>query len=199
MSMTHIARVPTTMTADEFIGTDQSVFGNEWRYELVNGVIEGNAAPTPAHGVILANLVFALKTKLNAHGEGCYAETGSAATPARRQKNTARILDALVRCKGVPRVTFEIVSPSELQKIRERDKKREDVKDVEGVVQIIEIHQHTMAAHVHSKTETGVWELTPISGTEATLEISSIGISIPLIDLYENAMPADEAEASATE
>lgn len=192
--MTHIARVMTTMTADEFIGTDQSVFGDAWRYELVDGVIEGHAAPTPNHGVILANLVTALKIRLGGHAEGCRAETGSAAAPARQQKNTARIPDALVRCKNLPRVTFEIVSPSELQKIKERDKKREDVKEVEGVVQIIEIYQHTMAAHIHSKTEAGAWSLVPISGEEAMLEIASIGIAIPLIEIYENAIPADDEE-----
>jgi Uma2 family endonuclease len=194
MSMAHIARVTTTMTADEFIVTDQSVFGDDWRYELIDGAIEGNAAPTPTHGVILANLVTALKTRLRAHGERCHAETGSAAAPAREQRNTARIPDALVRCQGLPRVTFEIVSPSELQKIRDRDKKREDVKEVEGVVQIVEVYQHTMAAHIHSKTDTGVWGLVPISGKEAILEIESIGISVPLIEIYENAMPADDGE-----
>ena len=63
-------------------------------------------------------------------------------------------------------------------------------------MQIVEIYQHTMAAHVHSKTDTGIWGLFPVSGTMATIDMPSIGIAIPLIDLYENAMPA-EAEENA--
>lgn len=192
--MVQMARVPTSMTADEFVTTDQSVFGDKWRYELIDGLIEGHAAPSPTHDAILTNLVFALKGQLKSHTEGCYAETGSAAPPAREQRNTARIPDALVRCQSLPRVTFEIVSPSELKQIKERDQKREDVKAVDGVVQIIEIYQHTMAAHIHSKTEAGTWSLATISGRDATLEIASLQLSIPLIELYENAMPTDEAD-----
>ncbi len=196
--MTFLARVPTTMTAEEFIETDQSVFGNEWRYELIGGLIEANAAPTENHALILTNLAAALKIRLRHNPEGCRAQTGAAVAPSRKQRDTARIPDALVRCRGLPRVTFEIVSPSELRNIRKRDKKREDVKQVEGVVQIVEIYQHTMAAHLHGKTESGVWEMVPISGRDAVLDMPSLGISIPLADFYEDAMPPDE-DAGSTE
>ena len=80
---------------------------------------------------------------------------------------------------------------------QKRDKKRQDVKQVEGVVQIVEIYQHTMAAHLHSKTESGVWELAPNSGPDAILAMPSLGISMPLIDLYEDAMPPDETDQAA--
>jgi Uma2 family endonuclease len=190
--MAHIARVPTTMTADEFVDTDQCEFGDAWRYDLVDGVIEAHAAPSDRHGVILTNVVFALKSRLKNHREGCRAETGSAVIPSRKIRNTARIPDALARCQGLPRVTFEVVSPSELRHIKQRDRKREDVKQVEGVVQLVEIYQHTMAAHIHNKTGAGGWEFVTISGREAVLEVPSLGISIPLIEIYEDAMPADE-------
>jgi Uma2 family endonuclease len=190
--MTHLVRIPTTMTADEFVETDQCVFGDAWRYELVDGVIVAHAAASDRHAVILANVVFEVKGRLKDHGEGCYVETGSAVIPRRKTRNTARVPDALVRCKGFPRVTFEIVSPSELRHVRDRDKRREDVKQVEGVAQIIEIYQHTMAAHVHIRMEAGGWDFIPVSGSDASLDLPSLGISIPLIALYENAMPADE-------
>jgi hypothetical protein len=192
--MAHIARVPTTMTADEFIETDQCEFGDAWRYDLVDGVIEAHAAPSDKHALMLSNLIAALHGRLKSHEEGCRVETGGAVIPARKIRNTARIPDALARCKGLPRVTFEIVSPSELRHVKQRDKKREDVKQVEGVVQIIEIYQHTMAAHVHNRIAAGIWEFISVSGKEAGLDMPSLGISIPLIDLYEDVMPADEIE-----
>jgi hypothetical protein len=190
--MAHIARVPTTMTADEFVDTDQCEFGDAWRYDLVDGVIEAHAAPSDKHALMLSNLIAALHGKLRSHEAGCHVETGGAVIPARKIRNTARIPDALARCKGLPRVTFEIVSPSELRRVKQRDKKREDVKQVEGLVQIFEIYQHTMVAHVHSRTAAGIWEFVSVSGKEAGLDMPSLCISIPLIDLYEGAMPADE-------
>ena len=189
--MAHVARVPSTMTADEFVTTDQSCFGNDWRYELVDGVIVGHAAPSPTHAVILVNLVAALKSRLREHADGCRVEAGSAATPEREQRSTARIPDAMVRCRGLPRVTFEVVSPSELQKLRDRDNKRQDVKDVEGVVEIVEIYQHTMAAHIHRRTESGVWSFTPVNGPDQALELTSIGVSVPLLELYEDVVPEE--------
>ncbi len=113
--------------------------------------------------------------------------------PNRKTRNTARVPDALVCCQGLPRVTFEIVSPSELRHIEQRDKKRDDVKQVEGVVQIIEIYQHTMAAHLHNNTVSGAWEFVAVSSNNAVLNIPGIGLSIPLSALYEHALPADEA------
>ena len=191
--MAQFARIPSTLTASEFIATDQCRFGNAWRYELIDGVIVGHAAPSPTHGVILANLVAALKSRLKNHAEACRVEAGSAATPERQHRDTARIPDALVRCKGLPRVTFEVVSPSELQRLKDRDGKRQDVKDVAGVVGIVEIYQHTVAAHLHAKTASGVWSFTPINGADKTLDLASLGISIPLTELYEGAMPDEEA------
>ena len=143
--MTHIARIPSDLTADQFLEADQRAFGDAWRYELVDGTIVAQSAPSPRHGAILAGLVGALTSRLKGRPNGCVPETGSGAVPAREQRNTARIPDALVRCGDRPRVTFEIVSPSELRDWQSRDKKRLDVQDVEGVVEIIEISQREIA------------------------------------------------------
>jgi hypothetical protein len=47
-------------TADRFLVTDQHMFGDAWRYELVDGRVIAHAAPTPEHGAILAGLTTAL-------------------------------------------------------------------------------------------------------------------------------------------
>ena len=190
--MANLAPMRNAMTAEEFIATNQSRFGSAWRYELIDGAIVGHAAPTPAHAAILTNLGAILKQKLKGNAGGCRAETGSAATPEREQRNTARIPDALVRCGKLPRVTFEIVSPSELRDIRERDKKRQDVKDVEGVTEIVEVYQHTMAAHVHRRSSNGTWSFSSVSGPDDNIELESLGISIPLGELYDGITADDE-------
>ncbi len=196
MSMAHISRVLSTITAESFLNTDQRSFGPAWRYELIDGQIVAQAAPSPKHGRILAGLMRALGNRLSGNKNGCYPEAGSGAAPEREQHNTARIPDAMIRCKELPRVTFEIISPSELKDWQARDKKREDLQDIEGVTEIVEIYQEQMALHVYRRTATGTWDFSQEGGPTAVLNLFCAGeqMSIPLTEIYEFAMPADTTE-----
>lgn len=93
--MSQFARIGT-LRADDFLITDQGVFGDAWRYELVDGEILAHAAPAPEHGRILAGLIGALVKRLSGGKSGCRPESGSAVVPERRPRDTARIPDALV-------------------------------------------------------------------------------------------------------
>jgi Uma2 family endonuclease len=171
-------------TADEFLETDQHEFGDAWRYELVDGRIIAHAAPSPNHGAVLSGLNGALVTRLRGTLEGCRPEVGSGAAPKRQQRNTARIPDATVRCGDLPRVVFEVVSPSELKNWRARNRKRRDLQDVEGVQEIIELYQAEASAHIYRR-EGGSWSFDAIDGLDSILNLKSVGIEIPLSEVYE--------------
>jgi len=175
-------------TAEEFLATDQREFGDAWRYELVDGVVIAHAAPTPEHGAILSGLVGALVTRLRGNQDGCRPETGSGAAPKAQQRSTARIPDATIRCGELPRVAFEVVSPSELRAWRERDRKRGDLQNTEGVTEIVELYQDEMAAHVYRREADGAWSFDAVGGAEATLELRSVGLEIPISEIYEFAV-----------
>ena len=182
-------------TAEEFLATDQREFGDAWRYELVDGVVIAHAAPTPEHGAILSGLTGALVTRLRGNRDSCRPETRSGAAPKTQQRSTARIPDATIRCGELPRVAFEVVSPSELRAWRERDRKRSDLQDTEGVTEIVELYQDEMAAHVYRRGADGTWSFGAIGGAEATLELRSVGLEIPLSEIYEFAvLPERSAE-----
>ncbi len=172
-------------TAEAFLATDQAEFGPAWRYELVNGQIVAHAAPAPDHGVITANLARLIGNALRRHSIPCRTELGTGATPKRQQRNTARISDISVRCGEHLRVLAEIISPSELRKWRERDEKRRDLQDVESVQEIIEIYQLEYAAHIYRRTAAGTWSFDAIGGKEAKLSFDSVGIELPLDEIYE--------------
>ena len=177
------ARDSQFLNADAFLRTDQSAFGTAWRYELVRGTIVAHAAPSPEHGVILANLAAELHQRLRGNPD-CRAESGSGAVPDYAQRNTARIPDVLIRCGSRPRVVFEVVSPSELQHKRQWDQKRSDLQAVEGVQEIVEIYQDEMLAHAYRR-QSDVWVFESLSGPEAVMVLRSVGISVPLAALYD--------------
>jgi len=183
--MDTLERAERHWTADEFLETDQREFGTAWRYELVAGQIVAHAAPSPDHGAILSGLTAALATRLRGNSQGYRPETGSGAAPARKQRNTARIPDAMIRCGGAPRVVFEVVSPSELKAWRARDVGRRDLQDVEGVAEIVEIYQDDMAVHVYRREADGSWSFDAIGGADAVLRLRSVAIEVPLAEIYE--------------
>jgi Uma2 family endonuclease len=184
------ARNSPYLDADAFLRTDQSEFGNAWRYELVRGTIVAHAAPAPELGVILSNLTYEIHSRLRSHPE-CRSEVGSGAAPQYEQRDTARIPDATIRCGKLPRVLFEVISPSELQHKRQCDQKRTDLQAVEGVQEIVEIYQDEMLAHAYRRREAG-WVFESISGPEAHIALPSVGITVPLAALYERVVPKED-------
>lgn len=178
------------LDADEFLRTDQSVFGPAWRYELVRGTIVAHAAPSPEHGVILGNLVGELYNRLRGHPE-CRSEVGTGAAPQYEQRNTARIPDATIRCGKHPRVLFEVVSPSELRHQRQWDQKRADLQAVEGVQEIVEIFQDEILVHTYRRQENG-WTFDWVAGPDAVMDLRSVRVTVPLAALYERVLPEGE-------
>ena len=136
--------------------------------------------------VIAANLASALRTRLRGHSSGCRVEVGSGAAPRRQKRDTARIPDITVRCGEHPKVVFEVVSPSELRKWRQRDEKRADLQNVEGVWEIIEIYQSEAAVHVYRLAADGSWHFEANDGVTAVVRLDSVGLEIPLAEIYED-------------
>jgi Uma2 family endonuclease len=182
--MTIVLKGERSWTADEFLATDQHDFGDDWRYELIDGRIVGHSAPMPEHGAILAGLTTVLGSRLAGMPGGCRPESGSGATPRTKQRNTARIPDLLIRCGEHPRVAFEVVSQSEIRDWRGRDLKRQHLQAVEGMQEIVELFQDDHAVHVYRLAADGAWTFEAAGGPDAVLRLDSIGISVTLREIY---------------
>ena len=150
---------------------------------LVDGEIIARTAPSPDHGAITLNISGSLFDRLFGYPTGCRGAIGSGAVPKCRQSVTARIPDVIIRCGEHPRVVFEVLSPSELRRWRQRDRKRLDLQDVAGVREIVEIHQAEAAIHLYHRTDDG-WTFTTIAGLDAVLTLESVGVEIPLAEIY---------------
>jgi Uma2 family endonuclease len=197
LGMNIMSAASKVWTAEEFLATDQRAFGDLWRYELVDGQIVGQAAPAPNHGAILSGLIRAIANRMAGLKGKCRPEIGSGATPKHQQRANARIPDATIRCGANPRVLFEVVSPSELRRWRDRDYRRTQLQDVPGVQEIVEIYQSEPAAHIYRRAADGSWSFEALGGGEAVLELRSVELSIPLDEIYEFADGEDEPDAGA--
>jgi Uma2 family endonuclease len=192
--MSTTAPLSQPLTAEQFLRTDQHVFGDAWRYELVEGRIVAHAAPSPDHGAILSALSAALSRRLEERVDGCRSEIGSGAAPRQQQRPTARIPDAMIRCHELPRVTFDVVSPFELTAWRAGDRRRQQLQDVAGVQEIVEIYQDEAAIHIYRRQDDGNWVFDAVSGLDAVLLLRSVQLEIPVSEIYRSVALAPDAD-----
>jgi Uma2 family endonuclease len=83
----------------------------------------------------------------------------------------------LVLCVGVP--------PSELRAWRARNQRRRHLQDVEGTEEIVEVYQDEAALHVYRRGQNGQWAFDAVDGLESVLSLLSVGIDVPLSEIYE--------------
>lgn len=178
---------PLAMTAEEFLATDQSRFGPAWRYELLDGQLVAQAAPTPEHGAIVVNLGAALKARLK--GTMCRPEAATAAIPHTKTADRARIPDVMIRCEGRPLVLFEVISPADDRSQIAKAERFRDLKSVDGVKEIVEIVQDEFLCRVHRwRGEINGWQMDEITGADEVLRLSSVQLEIPLEEIYDQVL-----------
>jgi Uma2 family endonuclease len=181
------------LTVEEFLATDPSAFGPLWRYELIDGLPVGHPAPVPEHGAIVMNLGAFLKPWLLEKNPNCRPESGTAAIPAYKAKNRARIPDVVIRCGGTPVVLFEVVSESEPKKRRQQLEKRRDLRAVEGVQEIVEIAVNEFAVQAFRRRG-DLWTVEEITGPAGVLRIETFDLEMPLAELYSQVLDPSEEE-----
>ena len=114
-------------------------------------------------------------------GRPCRAEAGSAAIPRHKSNDRARVPDLMVRCSGKPTVLFEVVSPSDEKSQAEKAERYRDLRNVDGVQEIVEVEQDEFVCRVHRlRSEIDGWQMDYVSGADSTLHVASLGISVSL-------------------
>ena len=90
----------------------------------------------------------------------------------------------MVRCGQHPRVAFEVVSPSEIRGWRDRDLKRMHMQAVEGIEELVEVYQDDYAIHIYRHLPGGAWSFEALGGRDARLRLESLGLALPLAEIY---------------
>lgn len=181
------------MTADEFL---EWRHGREGTWELVNGVpvLKFDNGPrmmaggTANHALVASNLVSTLRPKLR--GSGCVPVGSDLGV-----RNTAggiRQPDVTVICGPFgghdleareASAIFEVLSPS----TRRYDlvKKADEYRRIVSLKHLVLLEADRPRALVWSR-EAEDWRLDEIEGLEGSLDLPSIGVSLPMADVYED-------------
>jgi hypothetical protein len=68
--------------------------------------------------------------------------------------------------------------------LTERDAKRRDLQAVEGAQEIVELYQAEQACHIYRHQPDGTWSFEAQGGSDAILQLPSVGLAIPLSEIY---------------
>ncbi len=177
---------PAPMTVDEYYAWGEL---QEDRYELVDGFpVRMMSGASRRHDQIVINLLGELRNCLR--GTACRPFTAdtAVATTARQRRRP----DAGVECGELrdadyvandPRAVVEVLSPS--TRLFDLLGKLDEYRAVASLREIVVIEPDAPEARVWSRDEAGEWRGREVEGLDAALELASLGITLPLREVYE--------------
>lgn len=199
---------PGPMTFEEYLEWEAD---QDEKWELVDGYpvrwsdrkdfdpATGMAGTTQAHGRLVANLIVALRSRLR--GGPCTPLPSQIKLEAAR--GNARYPDVSVDCGTAanesltiaePRVLFEVLSRSNT--FARQLRLLEDYQATAAVAQIVWLEQRWQSAILWTRTGDG-WSREMVEGPDAVLELASIGVNLPLSEVYEGLDLGDEPPRGA--
>jgi Uma2 family endonuclease len=180
------------MTLDEFLRWDD---GTETHYELIGGFPVAMAPPAEAHRMLMVRLVSRIDASLS-NRRPCNAQVEAGVIRPDRA-DTYFEADIAATCEGNevgrqaikdPFLIVEILSPSTER--HDRRIKLPVYRQIATVQEILFIASDGLYAELHRRSG-AQWITEILRGGDARLTLTSVGIEIPMSDLYEGIALAD--------
>ena len=180
------------MTLDEFLRWDD---GTETHYELIGGSPVAMAPPAEAHRILSMRLGSRIDAAL-AGRRPCNAQLEAGVIRPDRA-DTYFEADIAATCEGNevgrqaikdPFLIVEILSPSTER--HDRRVKLPVYRQIAPVQEILFIASDGLYAELHRRAD-AQWITEILRGADARVALTSVGIEIPLADLYEGIALAD--------
>jgi Uma2 family endonuclease len=182
-------KLPTLMTVEEFL--EWSGDGTGRRYDLVDGELRAQDAPSETHASMHATVAYLLTAHLRAKHPSCRVAIGGGVKPRLQAKWNYRIPDLAVTCgrseKGGrdvpdPVIIIELLSPSN------RTETWDNVRNyatLPSVSEIVVIDTESVSADVLVRDDKGLWPANPLRvDAGGIVPLASIGFEMPLNEAY---------------
>ena len=185
----YVAEEPLFMTWEEYLAFEEQ---SPYRHEYINGAVYAMSGGSLAHNRIARELVVAFRSHLR--GGPCEPFFLEAKLEIRAGKDKIMYYpDAMVSCRPEdrteqivrnPKLVVEILSKS-TQHIDRREKAM-TYQRVESIEEYLLIAQDQPKVVVHRRAEG--WRPTLYSSMDARVEFRSIGLQMPLAQIYEGVL-----------
>ena len=185
------------MTLAEFLRWED---GTDIRYELLAGQPVAMAPPAPPHGFLAARLCARIEGALQSRRPCMVQIEAGIARPDR--DDTCYVADLAVTCKSPrsgeqlisdPVLIAEVLSPT--TGLHDRHTKVADYRRILSVEEILLIDSTSIFAEV-LRREGHRWITEIVRGSQATLSLTSIGLTATMSELYEGIDLPDQGAAT---
>jgi len=183
---------PSCMTLEEYLEFEGT---GPLRHEFINGVLFAMSGPSVLHQEIVANLMHAISHHIK---RPCRVfPSGLKLVIRRNSKKISYLPDVLVDCRPDtrnrlyvrnPKLIVEILSPS-TQRIDRREK-LENYRLIDSVEEYVIVAQDEKHVMVYPRAE--CWKPREYDALDAAVEFRSIGLAMPMSELYDCAPGAIE-------
>ena len=178
---------PIRMTRAEFLAWSQVTAG---RWELVDGEPQAMAPASLRHGAIQSELGRLLGNHLEKAASSCVVFTDPGIVPRLRSDANMRIPDLAVTCSSdrdgydlsEPVLIVEILSPTN---VRATWANVWAYTTIPSVQEMLVLASTAVSAELLRRRPDGSWPQEPEQlGADATLNLDSVGLTLPLRDAY---------------
>jgi len=185
--MSSVSQSETKMTAAEYLEWERNQVE---RHEFLDGEVFLQAGGTRRHSLIGVNVAGELRAALHGHdcevhgsdmricveatGLYAYPDVSVASPPFEGESD-----DAI----NNPTVIGEVLSPSTAD--YDRGGKFGHYRQIPSLKEYLVIYQDQARIEQHQRTDDNLWLLREISGIDQVLQLTSLGIELPLSALYE--------------
>lgn len=165
------------------------------KHEYERGEILAMTGGSINHGILCGNAYSELRTELKKNGINCNA-FGSEIRIHIEVADSIVYPDAMVICGAIetssadteavinPILVVEVLSKS--TESYDRGDKFYKYRQLDSFKEYILIAQQKPIVETFYKRESNVWEIARFTGLDATVEIKSVGLKIPMAELYVN-------------
>jgi Uma2 family endonuclease len=184
--MSAFAKLPPWLTVAEFLRWDS---GDDARYELVDGVPHAMAPGSNIHNFLQSELGALIRNHLRATRPGCEVLTNPGVVPHVLADRNFRVPDLGVTCAPLPIGSSVLPDPLLLLEILSPSNQASTWANVwtytsiPSVQEIIILRSDRVTAELLRRGPDGVWPQRTETAPEA-IELASIGLRIPLAELY---------------
>lgn len=163
------------------------------KHEYHDGEIFAMAGGTIEHGIISGNIFGEIKFALRRNEKDCIALNSDVKLYI-QSSNKFLYPDAMVVCAEIERSENKasaIVNPVVIVEVLSKTTESYDrgdkffiYKEIPALQEYILVDQYKAQVEIYSR-KSDLWSINRISGLEQQLSISSLGISIDLVNIYE--------------
>jgi Uma2 family endonuclease len=187
-------------TVDEYLRIERD---SRDKHEFHDGEILAMSGGTPPHSLITSNVVAELSQRLKGKRCRVYESNLRVCIPSESRYVYA---DASVICGAIeydpadpkretvinPRVIVEVLSPS--TETYDRTSKFDSYRKLESLQEYVLVWQLAPRVEVFTRQPDGGWLFHPFEGIEATANVESIQVLLPLAEIYAGVeFPAAQA------